>query len=124
MWYAATLHYSLLYYKIMMNISKHFTLSKMCTGNSSFFMAAPTLDVLVSPKDTRIKEHGTVDLICSFRSSTKIKVWWEKQDGLIPDDLRSHISTTQYKSENYFVVSISHILHFTYFINGHLHLDL
>ena len=70
------------------------------------FIAAPTIDVhvLISPKDTHIKEHEGVFLVCKFRSSTKIKVWWEKHGDLIPDELTRQVSTTQWKYNSNFVV--------------------
>ena len=72
-----------------------------------FIYAVTTLEVLHSPKDTQIEEHDTVLLVCKFKSSTKIKVWWEKQGDLVPDVLTRLISTTQFKSNNYFMVSFS-----------------
>ena len=75
------------------------------------FITAITPEVLVSPKETLIKEHGSAVLILLFINSYKIKVWWENEDGCLPDGLRRHISTL-YKSKNDFIVSLSYILHF------------
>ena len=83
---------------------------QFCMTNTFLFayplgrFAAPTIDVLLSPKDTHIKEHEGAFLVCEFRSSTKIKVWWEKHGDLIPDELTRLVSTTQWKYNSYFVV--------------------
>ena len=69
------------------------------------YIAVTTLEVLHSPKDTQIEEHDTVFLVCKFKSSTKIKVWWEKQGDLILNELTRQVSTTQFKSNNDFMVS-------------------
>ena len=78
------------------------------------FIAGPTIDILLSPKDTRIKEHDGVFLVCEFRSSTKIKVLWEKHGDLLPD---GQVSTTQWKYTNYFVVIFS--LTIIFFFNAY-----
>ena len=71
------------------------------------FIAAPTVYVLVSPKDTHIMKHDGVFLLCEFRSSTKIRVWWEKQGDLLPDELTREVATKQLKYNSYFVVIFS-----------------
>ena len=84
-----------------------------CPHNANnFTFAAPTQEVLLSPKDTQIKEYGSQFLSCIFRSSSKVKVVWEKQGDLIPDGLQRRISTSQYKSNMFFIVSIRHNLIF------------
>ena len=49
-------------------------------------------------------EHDGVFLLCEFRISIKIKVWWEKQGDIFPEVLTRQIATTQWKFISYFVV--------------------
>ena len=56
---------------------------------TNFKFAAPTLlEVLLSPKDTQIKEYSSHFLPCIFRSSSKVNMFWERQGDLIPDGLQ------------------------------------
>ena len=77
---------------------------------NNFTFAAPTLEVLLSPKDTQIKEYGSQFLVCIFRSSSKVKVLWEKEGDLLPNELQRRASTSQYKSNMFFIVSFRHNL--------------
>ena len=79
----------------------------MSSFSQFFNLVAPTVDVLLSPKDTRIMEHDGVFLICEFRSSIKINVWWEKQGDILPEVLTRQIATTQWKYNSYFVVTFT-----------------
>ena len=73
---------------------------------TNFKFAAPTLEVVLSPKDTQIKEYGSYFLSCIFKSSSNVHVFWERQGGLITDGLQRRVSTSQYKSNMFVIVSL------------------